>query len=174
MLNVICRSIEEDTKPREWAEQIAQLACENLLHDGKLAPVFFVLGRDAKNDRTMFIIPTHMFFESDEGKDIFAVLATRLLQQLSAEASLLVSEAWMSQMRSQDLTSNYVPPSEDPQHKEVLLMIYESRFSGSWQRTYELVREDAKLIGVNPQETIEGHVNGRFGGFFTNTPGGDA
>lgn len=107
----------------------------------EVAPqLFLVDALDSGEVRNMAVFPPEMvafFFENGvRGKDMFAQLLHDLLkpghptqektrEQLGFTPRLLVHvcEAWASVGKSlEDMEGNYVPPSQDPQRKECILV----------------------------------------------------
>ncbi len=109
---------EEPQRNPVTIEEIASLAKENLLRDGKHAPTVIVDGDKAVVTIRIKPVRTSQECQRQLFQAGFALAKTKELNDL--QQVFLISEGWMS-VGGADKTPDY-PPSQDPDRKEILLV----------------------------------------------------
>lgn len=99
---------------------IMDIACQNLVKKGRVAPVVIVLLDDGR-----FALPLN--FDTVETKVASTKAAYSLLQDDAVRAIMVVSEGWMAERRSFAEVLALPPPSEDPQRMEVVTVTVATR-----------------------------------------------
>ncbi len=127
---------------------------------GGLQPVLFVIGSEGPQ----MLMPSSM--ASDRAKDDFAIVARLLCVAKSATVAVMASEAWVSLAKPGDSLDTTIPPSQAPDHRELVVIMGEDR-ARQQQRFLPIVRDEAgKFVGFGEFEMPQiDQVIGRFAQF---------
>jgi hypothetical protein len=97
-----------------------------------------------------------------ESKDEFVQVAKCVCVAYGATACVLVAEAWTARGKLSD-QNEIVPPSQNPDRREIVMLIAESLSEGQKQKNLPIMRSaDGKFFGFGQSEVNTGPLEGRF------------
>ena len=104
---------------KDWLKQTITRKASSLLVEGKeVEPTFFGVNAQKK----VFVMPLGELFSSETGMNRAVALGQGLVQKHRLTLTALVYEAWLSKV---DLKPGR-RPRQDPQHKELLILMLET------------------------------------------------
>ena len=140
----------------ELLAQAEIYAKRGLTEKGEIAPTLFMHGAD---DTAML---RAQGLTDDRSKDKFAATARLMCLAHAANATVFVSEGWMSVGKPGEGLDMSKPPSQRADRQEILMIMGETRFESS-TKLLPMLRSDAgKFLGFGEPRDLGDRVVGRF------------
>ena len=127
---------------------------------GHVPPTIFIHG---ENGKAMF---GPQKLPDDRSKDEFVALSRVMCIAHKADATVLVTEAWMKSAKKGEKLDLKKQPSQYADREEVVIMLGETR-AGCQQRILPMLRADkGKFVGFGEERKIDAEkIKGRFANF---------
>lgn len=151
---------------KDIVEVLIDKAKDTLLHDGRHAPMLFVVTKDE-----VLVCAVGEFFKSDSAKDSIVDMVGKLIERFQAQGIAMVVEGWMVKasngVQSEELPQ--IKPSKHPARIEVLQIAAEWEDGNRYMRVLRIIRNDKgkvnQLVEIDSESGFE-EIGGRLTGFF--------
>jgi len=132
------KTLKEEYKQKisDFAKDVEEMITHRFMEDKIIHPIVF--GLIIKGDKLVMTVLSGLgeLFDSDAGKEQAAQIIKSMSKELKPVALAFISEGWMSSHAVTDMDSlvdengdyheNAVRPSQDPNRKEVLMVMLET------------------------------------------------
>ena len=132
-------------------------------NDKQIASVVFFL--IAEEDATrVYIVPVDHFFQTTFHKDVLSGVIENVCKELDVISYSVVSESWMASLNKEEFDADpgkVILPSEHPNRREIILMLFETRFNTETYY-YEVIRDENSAVISDLKNLPGSDLKGRF------------
>jgi hypothetical protein len=148
---------------KDWRDSMVNIAKNNLLRDGLLAPVTLML---IEKDGEIAMGVYNMNMESAETKNNDVMQIRMVTSTNKVLALLMLSETWFKTPSDEEIESgNYIAPSESDDKDEAIMVTLETN-AFSEIMLHKIIRDESEKI--TDFELIGNGLGGTYVGRFTN------
>lgn len=147
----------------DWRNDMINMAKQNLIKDGELAPVTLIMAKDPESGEVgMGVLQMNM--ENQMTKDLDALRIKQLCSNEVVYGLIMMSEVWMAKAESKEEieSEDFVPPSQRDDKEECLMCSFEST-GESTMMMFDMIRDDDGNVVDFKERDMEGtNFEGRF------------
>lgn len=146
----------------EFKEFVLSGVKENWKNDKRITPMIFLL-----TESNIAVIPAAPFMQSNMHKEVLASILQTVCRQLKVISYCILSESWMSKA---DKLENFIPPSEDENRQEIIMMFFETKYNNE-TLYYEIIRDDITDNAIiSDLQVVESSSGGKFSNLLIDVP----